>query len=43
MPTSILDEALNYGWPAELFTELIGSLPEMERAAQPPTKDRAVL
>ncbi|MFL6463256.1 MAG: hypothetical protein ACJ73N_02460 [Bryobacteraceae bacterium] len=32
---SIIDEAVLHGWPQELFTELIGSLPEIERAPQP--------
>ena len=35
MPQSIIDAALLHGWPQELFAELIGSLPEMERAPQP--------
>ena len=32
IPRSIIDEAVLHGWPHELFTTLIGSLPEMERA-----------
>ena len=35
MPQSIIDTAVLHGWPQELFSELIGSLPEMERAPQP--------
>ena len=27
----VVDEAVQHGWPAELFTELIGSLPEVLR------------
>jgi hypothetical protein len=41
VPARVVDEALRHGWPAELFTELIGSLPELERSAQPPVKTRA--
>jgi hypothetical protein len=41
--TRLVDEAVQHGWPAELFTELIGSLPELERSAQPPVEDRANL
>jgi len=39
----VVDEAVQHGWPAVLFTELIGSLPELERAAQPPVDNRANL
>jgi len=39
----VVDQAVQHGWPAELFTELIGSLPELERSAQPPVEDRASL
>ncbi len=35
IPQSIIDEAVRHNWPQDLFTELIGSLPELERAAQP--------
>jgi hypothetical protein len=31
VPASVVDEAVQHGWPAELFTELIGSLPEVLR------------
>jgi len=40
VPARVVDEAVQHGWPAELFTELIGSLPEIERSAQPPSDDR---
>jgi len=43
VPARLVDEAVQNGWPAELFTELIGSLPELERSAQPPVEDRASL
>ena len=36
VPARVVDEAVQHGWPAELFTELIGSLPELERSTQPP-------
>jgi hypothetical protein len=39
----VVDEAVQHGWPAELFTDLIGSLPELERSAQPPVENRASL
>jgi hypothetical protein len=43
VPTRVVEEAVRHGWPAELFTELIGSLPELERPAQPPVENRANL
>ena len=43
VPTRVVDEAVHNGWPAKLFTELIGSLPELERSAQPPVENRANL
>jgi hypothetical protein len=43
MPARVVDEAVRHGWPVEFFTELIGSLPELERSAQPPVEDRANL
>jgi hypothetical protein len=43
VPAHVVDEAVRHGWPAELFTELIGSLPELERSAQPPAENRADL
>ena len=43
VPARVVDEAVQHGWPAELFTKLIGSLPELERFAQPPVEDRARL
>jgi hypothetical protein len=43
VPARVVDEAVRHGWPAELFTELIGSLPELERSAQPPVENRASL
>jgi hypothetical protein len=27
VPAHVVDEAVRHGWPAHLFTELIGSLP----------------
>ena len=41
IPSSIVDEAIRHRWPPELFTELIGSLPELERAPQPAYEVRA--
>jgi hypothetical protein len=43
VPTRVVDKAVQHGWPAELFTEVIGSLPELERSFQPPVEDRANL
>ena len=43
VPARVVDEAVQHGWPAELFTELIGSLPELERSAQPSMENRANL
>ena len=43
VPARVVDEAVQHGWPAELFTEVIGSLPELERSAQPPVEIRANL
>ena len=43
MPARLVDEAVLHGWPAELFAELIGSLPELERSAQPAVENRADL
>jgi hypothetical protein len=43
VPARVVDEAVQHGWPAELFTELIGSLPELERTAQPPVENRTNL
>jgi len=43
IPGSLLDEAIRHGWPAPLFTQLIGGLPDLDRAAQPPLQDRADL
>src|ERR1019366_1730054 len=43
VPARVVDEAVQHGWPAELFTEVIGSLPELERSAQPPVENRANL
>ena len=36
MPESVVQQAVRNGWPRKLFTELIGSLPNLERAPQPP-------
>jgi len=43
LPARVVDEAVRHGWPAELFTTVIGSLPELERSAQPPVENRADL
>ena len=43
VPARVVDEAVQHSWPAKLFTELIGSLPELERSAQPPVANRASL
>ena len=43
VPSSIVNQAVQHGWPVQLFTELIGSLPDLERAAQPPIENRADL
>jgi hypothetical protein len=43
LPAHIVDEAVRHGWPTELFTDLIGSLPELERSAQPAVEHRADL
>ncbi len=36
IPQFIVDQAVLHNWPKELFSELIGSLPDIERPAQPP-------
>ena len=38
--TVVLDAAIQHGWPAHLFEDLIGSLPDIERPAQPPAEGR---
>ena len=43
VPARVVDQAVQHGWPAELFTEVIGSLPELQRSAQPPVETRASL
>jgi len=43
VPAAVVCEAVTHGWPAELFTELIGSLPDLERPPQPLTDNRAKL
>jgi hypothetical protein len=43
VPAGVLDEAIGNGRPALLFTELIGSLPDLERPTQPPAENRATL
>jgi len=43
VPAHVVDEAVRHGWPTELFTDLIGSLPELERSAQPAVENRAEL
>lgn len=43
VPQPVVDEAVLHGWPRELFAELIGSLPEMERAPQPAYRIRETL
>ena len=40
---ALVDEAVRNGWPAQLFTELIGSLPDLARATQPEVEIRADL
>ncbi len=39
----LVDTAVQHGWPAELFRELIGSLPDLERTTQPPAERRTNL
>jgi hypothetical protein len=41
VPAYLVDDALRHGWPPELFSKVIGSLPDLERAPQPSPKDRA--
>jgi len=43
IPAEVVDEAVQHGWPMQLFTELIGALPNLERAHQPPVENRANL
>jgi len=43
LPAGVVEEAIQHGWPSELFTELIGSLPEIQRSAQPRVDDRTDL
>jgi hypothetical protein len=41
VPAYVTADAVKNGWPAQLFTDVIGSLPDLERAAQPPPEYRA--
>ena len=43
VPVSVGDVAVRLGWPEQLFTEVIGSLPDFARAAQPPEEKRTDL
>lgn len=43
VPTCVVDEAVQHGWPTLLFTALIGSLPDLERPAQPAVENRSNL
>jgi hypothetical protein len=43
IPVSVAERALANGWPRELFTEVIGGLPEMNRAPQPSYDERELL
>ena len=43
VPACVVDEAVQHGWPAELFNALIGGLPELGRATQPPAERRSDL
>ena len=40
LPAHVIDEAVQHGWPAQLFAEAIGSLPDLVRAPQPLVKNR---
>jgi hypothetical protein len=40
VPAYVVDQAVSHGWPEELFSEVIGSLPELERGPQPPPEKR---
>src|SRR5258708_30872594 len=39
IPSHVVDEAVKHAWPEHFFTELIGSLPDLERPTQPPVED----
>lgn len=41
VPAHVVDDAVQNGWPAELFTQRIGSLPELERFAEPPLENQS--
>ena len=41
VPADVTAEAVQHGWSAQLFTDVIGSLPDLERAAQRPLENRA--
>jgi hypothetical protein len=43
IPADVINEAVRHGWPVQLFAELIGSLPDIERAGQPPLEERPEL
>jgi len=43
VPAYVVDEAVQHGWPAELFMELIGSPPDLERAIQPSVENGSEL
>lgn len=43
IPAEVVDGAVQHGWSMQLFTELIGALPNLERADQPPVENRTNL
>ncbi len=43
VPARIVDQAVQHGWPAQLFVDLIGSIPDFERPVQPDAENRVGL
>lgn len=40
IPADVVDEAVRHGWPVELFTKVMGSLPDLARPVQPLEENR---
>ena len=43
VPPQMVADAVRNGWPEQLFTEVIGSLPDLGRPTQPPAEARTGL
>ena len=40
VPDEIVEKAVRNGWPTTFFEEVVGSIPDLERPAQPPLQER---